>query len=238
MAIASLVIGILAILTSFLPIINNASFILAALGLIFAIVGLVGITRGKKSGKGMAIAALVINVLSIVIVIATQSMFSKAIDEATTATNVSNTAESAQPASNNSESTDASKSEATKAENSNKGGKEYSVSIDSAEVVSDYEGSQALLVTYTWTNKDTEAKSFMVDISSKAFQDGVQLETTFNTNLMDTSEDTKDVKPDTTVTVHKMFKLAGTSKVEVEVEPAINFGGDKNILDKKEFSVE
>lgn len=48
MAIAALVLGILAILTSFLPIINNGSFFLAALGLIFAVVGFVGIRKGKK----------------------------------------------------------------------------------------------------------------------------------------------------------------------------------------------
>ena len=82
MAIAGLVLGILALLTSFLPIINNLSFIVGLLGLIFAIVGLVGTIRGKKSGKGIAIAALIITVLSLVIVLATQSMYSAAIDEA------------------------------------------------------------------------------------------------------------------------------------------------------------
>lgn len=83
MAVASLVLGIIALLTSFLPIINNLSFILAALGLIFAIVGIVGTVRGKRRGKGLAIAALVVNVVSIVVVLATQSMFSTALDEAT-----------------------------------------------------------------------------------------------------------------------------------------------------------
>lgn len=83
MAVASLVLGIIALLTSFLPIINNLSFILAALGLIFAIVGIVGTVRGKCRGKGLAIAALVVNVVSIVVVLATQSMFSTALDEAT-----------------------------------------------------------------------------------------------------------------------------------------------------------
>jgi len=84
MAVAGLVLGILALLTSFIPIINNGAFFLGLLGLIFSIVGLVGTMRGKKSGKGIAIAALVLTILSCVIVLATQSMFSAAIDEAST----------------------------------------------------------------------------------------------------------------------------------------------------------
>lgn len=86
MAIAALVLGIIAIISSWVPIINNFSFLLAALGLIFAIIGMVGVVRGKKGGKGVAIAALVINVLSLVIVLATQSLYTQAIDDATVTT--------------------------------------------------------------------------------------------------------------------------------------------------------
>ena len=68
MAIAGFVLGIIALLTSFLPIINNFSFFLAVLGMIFGIVGMVGILKGKKSGKGLAIAAIVICVVSGVVV--------------------------------------------------------------------------------------------------------------------------------------------------------------------------
>ena len=82
LSITSLVLGILAILTSFLPIINNGSFFLALLGLIFAIAGFIATGKGKKSGRGLAIAGLVLNILSIAIVLFTQSMYSAAIDSA------------------------------------------------------------------------------------------------------------------------------------------------------------
>lgn len=82
-AIIALVVGILALITSFLPIINNGSFILALVGLVLAIIGLVGTLRGKKSGKGIAVASLIIAVVSIIVVLGTQSMYSAAIDEAT-----------------------------------------------------------------------------------------------------------------------------------------------------------
>lgn len=82
MAIAGLVLGILGLLTSFLPIINNFSFILGVLGLVFAAVGMTGCLRGKRSGKAMAIAALVLNILTVVVVLASQAAMSAAIDEA------------------------------------------------------------------------------------------------------------------------------------------------------------
>lgn len=82
MAVAGLVLGIIALATSFLPIVNNLSFILALVGLVLAVVGMVATVRGKKRGKGMAITSVVLNALALVIVLATQSMYSEAIDEA------------------------------------------------------------------------------------------------------------------------------------------------------------
>lgn len=82
LAIAGLVLGIVAIVISWVPIINNFAFFFALIGLIFAIVGLVGALRGKKGGKGMAIAAVVVNVVSIAVVLGTQSLYSAAIDQA------------------------------------------------------------------------------------------------------------------------------------------------------------
>ncbi len=82
LAIAGLVLGIIALLTSLLPIINNMSFFVALVGAVLAIIGLVACMRGKRAGKGLAIAAVVVNVISIVAVIASQSMYSAAIDDA------------------------------------------------------------------------------------------------------------------------------------------------------------
>ena len=82
-AIVGLVLGVLAIVMSWMPIINNFAFVIGGVGIISAIVGLVGVLRGKKAGKELAIAAVVVNALSIVIVLGTQSMYSAAIDSAT-----------------------------------------------------------------------------------------------------------------------------------------------------------
>ena len=78
-AIVGLVLGILAIVTSWVPIVNNLSFIIGAIGLVFSVVGVVGTVRGTKGGKGLAIAALVVNALSLVIVLGLQSSWSAAL---------------------------------------------------------------------------------------------------------------------------------------------------------------
>lgn len=83
MAISGLVIGILALLTSFIPIINNLSFFIALLGLVFSAIGLAACIRKTRKGKGLAIAALVICIVSCIIVLGTQSLYSAALKEAT-----------------------------------------------------------------------------------------------------------------------------------------------------------
>lgn len=52
MAVAGLVLGIVALATSFVPIVNNASFFIALLSAAFAAVGIVAAVRGTRTGKG------------------------------------------------------------------------------------------------------------------------------------------------------------------------------------------
>lgn len=82
-AIIGLVLGVLALLTSLIPIVNNLSFIVAIPGVIFAIAGFMACKRGKCGNKGLATAAIVVNVVAIVAVFASQSLYGAAIDKAT-----------------------------------------------------------------------------------------------------------------------------------------------------------
>lgn len=81
LAITALVIGIISLLLSWVPIINNGVFFLALIGLAFGIPALVGARRGKRSGTGMATAAVVLLVLSLVGVLASQAFYGKVIDD-------------------------------------------------------------------------------------------------------------------------------------------------------------
>lgn len=78
-AIVGLVLGVLAIAGCWIPIINNISFFGGLIGLVFSIIGTVGTVRGKSNGKGIAIAGLVLNVLSMVLVLWLQSLWSAAL---------------------------------------------------------------------------------------------------------------------------------------------------------------
>lgn len=76
-ATAGLVLGIIGVCTSFIPIINNASFVLGLIGAVLAIISLV-----KKASKGQAIAGIILCILAIVITISSQQSLSEALDTA------------------------------------------------------------------------------------------------------------------------------------------------------------
>jgi hypothetical protein len=72
---AGLVLGIIGACTSFIPIVNNLSFFLGILAIIFGIIAFV-----KKSGKGMVIASIILGVIAIAITINTQKVVSDSLD--------------------------------------------------------------------------------------------------------------------------------------------------------------
>ena len=77
LAITSLVMGILAIVNSFIPFLNIISYIFAILAVIFGIIGIV-----KKNGLGMAIAGLAMGVLSMILATTINHGTVKVIDDA------------------------------------------------------------------------------------------------------------------------------------------------------------
>ena len=162
-AIAGLVLGIIAALLSFLPIINNLAAIIALVGAVIALVGVIGCVRGKKSGKGLAIAALVVNIAAIVIVLATQSAYSNALDKAANGPEVSNVSESKD--SKDSKSSDTS-SEKKSSENLAVGSKVelengLELSVDSVDTSkTNYDGSKVVSVHVTYTNKGKESVDY------------------------------------------------------------------------------
>lgn len=98
LGIAGFVLGIIALATSFLPIINNFSAMLAVVGFVLALVGTIACVKGRKAGKGLSIAGVVMNVIAFIVVLATQSMYSSAIDDAFSGTSVAPQPAAEQPA--------------------------------------------------------------------------------------------------------------------------------------------
>ncbi len=71
---AGLVLGIIGICTSFIPIINNLSFFLGALAIIFGLVSI------KKASKGKMIATVILGILAVVITLSAQKSVSDSLD--------------------------------------------------------------------------------------------------------------------------------------------------------------
>lgn len=230
LAIAGLVLGIIAILTSFLPIINNLSFFIALIGGVLAAIALVGALRGKHTAKGMSIAGVVLAVVSIVVVLVTQSAYSAALkaasDELSSSSKPAATSSESSSASDSSKQSeekadDESASEATPAEEKAEepADSEYAVTIDSATVGTDYSDNPCVFITYTFTNvSDDDASAFISSVTADVYQDGVECETAFADTDGGGNSMTK-VKKGSSIEVVQAYELQNTtSDVEVEVK--------------------
>lgn len=172
-AIAGLILGIISLLTSFLPITNNVSFVFAIIGLILSLVGLVGIWKGKRSGKGIAVAGIVLAIVSVIIVLVTQMLFAATLDAVNAELQAGSTPTAVSAESNgassdaSSSSSDASSSQ-TDADYQNlavgqtvalKDG--LSVTVNSIEGgLTKHDGSEVVCVNVTYVNESTKNASF------------------------------------------------------------------------------
>lgn len=71
---AGLVLGIIGVCTSFIPIINNLSFFLGVLAVIF------GLASIKRASKGKMIATVILGILAIIITLSAQQSLSDSLD--------------------------------------------------------------------------------------------------------------------------------------------------------------
>jgi hypothetical protein len=76
-----MVLGIVALLLSWVPIVNNVAAVLALIGLGLGIPALLKARRGTHGGKGLAITGLVTSVVAIALVIVTQLFYATVLDE-------------------------------------------------------------------------------------------------------------------------------------------------------------
>ena len=82
LGILAIVFGGIALIGSWVPILNNVSFFIAIISLILGVIALI---VNRKNKKVLAIIGTCLSIASIIIVLATQSMYSSAIDNASKA---------------------------------------------------------------------------------------------------------------------------------------------------------
>lgn len=103
---------------------------------------------------------------------------------------------------------------------------DYHAVITGMEVGKDYEGKDALLVHYTFTNNSEETTSAGVALILKAFQNGVQLETAIVTDVEGVDNTLKEIRPGASIDVTEAFELTDTTTVELELTELISFSDE------------
>ena len=161
LGIAGFVLGIIALVTSFLPIINTFSAVLAVVGLMLALVGTIACVKGRKAGKGLSIAGAVMNAIAFIVVLATQSMYSSAIDDAFSGTSVAPQPATQQPASTASAGDAADSSQTAAAGNSIKLKNGLVLTVDGVVTgLQNYDGTPITQVSVTYQNNANSQASF------------------------------------------------------------------------------
>ncbi|MBR3226751.1 MAG: DUF4190 and DUF4352 domain-containing protein [Atopobiaceae bacterium] len=200
LAIAGLVLGIIAAVTSFLPIINNLSFFIALVGGVLAIIALVGALRGHHTAKGLSIAGVVLAVVSIVIVLVTQSAYSAALNKVTEGSKpvaASSSSEATSSSASSSSSSEAPKNE----EKPKEPAKDYSnlavgetvaldnglsVTVNSVEPnIATYGDKKIVGVNVTYKNDGKDSQSFNPYDWKGEDANGAQRSTTFYMDAKD-----------------------------------------------------
>lgn len=111
----------------------------------------------------------------------------------------------------------------------------YAVTIDGSRITQDYQGANAIIVSFTFTNNSDKDASFMFATNAQAFQNGVQLESAIVTDS-DASAALKELKPGASVAVERAYLLTDNTDVSVEVSELMSF--DDSTIAEKTFSVQ
>ena len=134
---AGLVLGIIGVCTSFIPIINNLSFVMGILAVIFGLVSI------KKASKGKMIATVILGILAIIITLSAQKTVSDSLDAL-------------------SEDLDTASGENTEQVLAN----DVDVVLGNFEATTDEYGLSDTKLTVKVTNKTNETKSFSIQVEA------------------------------------------------------------------------
>lgn len=102
----------------------------------------------------------------------------------------------------------------------------YNVIVKDYFVAEDYDDEKILVVTYTFTNNSETNASFDVSIYEQCFQNGVELNKDYFTDIedYDTSNSTKSIKPGTSIDVQQAYVLNDEeSDIDVEISEFLGF---------------
>lgn len=103
---------------------------------------------------------------------------------------------------------------------------DFYVEVKEAYITEDYEGNPAIAITYAWTNNSSETTYAAIEISERAFQNGVEMDAasmSMSNQNYDTRADSREIRPGTTIDVQCAFKLTDrASPIEIELYEAFS----------------
>lgn len=113
---------------------------------------------------------------------------------------------------------------------------QFAITIDGCRLSTNYAGNKVAIISMTFTNNSNETTSFMDEYRIKAFQNGIELDSTYvSSDNFDSGSQTKDVQPGGTLIVQKAFELSSSSTLKVEVKNSSY--SNSTIIAEKEFAV-
>jgi hypothetical protein len=212
LGVASMVVGIVAILGAWIPLLNFFSVILGVIALGLSIGGVLVSRKGRP--KGTSIAGLVLAIVTILIFVL-MYWGAAAVSKADNVTTKSDTTGS-NTAGNNVSTTQSS----SKKNN-------YDVKVVSSSLSKDYAGNPMLVIEYEYTNNTDKANSFSFSVIDKAFQNGVECSNFTVSDAIDATQQLNEIKPGTPYRLKVGYSLQDTTNpVGIEVS---------NLLDTAPF---
>lgn len=221
LAVAGLVLGLIALLSCWIPFFNVVTTSLAILGLVFAIIGIVATAPAKpKGGRGIAIAGTVLCAISLVVFMAMYGGAAASVGAASSDAS-SNAAVSASDDSDSADSADEdtdadADADSDSAAGSDSDAQDSGIVIKSCKASEDYSGNKTAVITLEWTNNEDKTAAFYTMYTYDAYVDGEEVDRAFASGDGWYEDQTK-IKAGKTKTIKLMYDWDGKSDIDFEV---------------------
>lgn len=109
---------------------------------------------------------------------------------------------------------------------------DYGVKITGFSLSKDYDGKDAIIINYDFTNNSEEAVAALFALNFKLFQGGVELETAIMVDDCDLTPEQSEIKKGVTLSCQSAYLLRDTSSpVEIEVSELMSFSDEKIVTE-------
>ncbi|WEV63963.1 DUF5067 domain-containing protein [Bifidobacterium sp. ESL0732] len=235
MALAALILGIIAIVMFWIPIVGIGCGIAA---LVTGIMSMRKIKANRLPGKNMSVAGIVTGIIGMVLsVVMAIASFSIGMNMVNKITNSSSSATTSVPSHGKSDpqkgldTYNKTKGKELKGSGSF-GGADVKI-VSAQKGPNDDQGHPTVVITYQYKNTDTENHSFIDGVQDQVFQKGVALKSTYyRDEIQGFDEESRDtaVQPGGSLNVTVAYALNDeTSPIDVELRSAVNFDDQTKI---------